>query len=30
VLLRVGVELVVKGEREAQWEDVRDPSGSTY
>ncbi|MBX9634475.1 MAG: hypothetical protein K2X44_05785 [Magnetospirillum sp.] len=30
VLVRGGVELVVKGEREAEWEDVRDPYGKTF
>lgn len=30
VLARGGVELVVKGARESQWEDLRDPSGRTF
>lgn len=30
VLVRGGPELVVKGEREVQWEEARDPTGKTY
>jgi len=30
VLVRGGVELVVKGEREALWEEVRDPAGQNF
>lgn len=30
VLVRGGTELMVKGEREAQWEDLRDPTGKTF
>lgn len=30
VLVRGGTELVVKGEREAEWEEVRDPDGRTF
>ncbi len=30
VLIRNSVELVVKGEREVQWEDFRDPQGLTF
>jgi Predicted extracellular endo alpha-1,4 polygalactosaminidase or related polysaccharide hydrolase len=30
VLARGGVELVVKGARESQWEDLRDPEGRTF
>ncbi|WP_173978861.1 hypothetical protein [Magnetospirillum sp. UT-4] len=30
VLVRNGVELAVKGEREARWEDIQDPAGSTF
>jgi cysteinyl-tRNA synthetase, unknown class len=30
VLMRGGVELLVKGEREAQWEDVQDPNGRDF
>lgn len=30
VLVRGGVELAVKGEREAAWEELRDPNGRTF
>ncbi|MBC7908788.1 MAG: hypothetical protein H7Y60_18835 [Rhodospirillaceae bacterium] len=30
VLVRGGTELVVKGERETQWEELRDPNGKTF
>lgn len=30
VLVRTGAELVVKGDREAQWEQVRDPAGLNF
>lgn len=30
VLVRGGMELVVKGERESQWEELRDPEGKTF
>ena len=30
VLMRGGVELVVKGEREAVWEDIQDPNGKDF
>lgn len=30
VLVRGGVELVVKGEREAEWDDVQDPAGVMF
>ncbi|MBC7952203.1 MAG: hypothetical protein H7Z12_10365 [Rhodospirillaceae bacterium] len=30
VLVRGGTELVVKGEREAEWEDLRDPTGRNF
>lgn len=30
VLVRGGTELVVKGEREALWEELRDPNGKTF
>jgi endo-alpha-1,4-polygalactosaminidase (GH114 family) len=30
VMIRGGVELMVKGEREAQWDEARDPAGAMY